>query len=170
MGGAATLEYLTQFLVTFYCGLSGSNALLGMQAASAYSLSVVLPVGAVVEAGCVHVGEHFEKKNIFYRAYGKTIILFSAGYAGFCALLLNLFPNFFASYATQIMGFIFSTLAITMAWQQQNKTPSHVFTKAFQSLNGYCNAFWDGDRSEAPVELSRVDVPNAALPTGLSAV
>ncbi|OGT42315.1 MAG: hypothetical protein A3F13_07315 [Gammaproteobacteria bacterium RIFCSPHIGHO2_12_FULL_40_19] len=97
IGCSATVEYAAQFLVTFYYGLSGTTALLGMQAASVCSLAISQPIYAISEAGSVKTANYFERKNPAYHLLGNTTLAFSVAYALFCGATINYFINSFAS-------------------------------------------------------------------------
>lgn len=232
IGSGATVEYVAQFLITLYCGLSGPAALLGMQAAFVCGLTVSFPVSAIVEAGSVKTANYFERKNSTYRLFGNMTLIFSAVYSIFCFLVLNYFSASFAglfinrqqfsneyfqiitqfiriqsgiellnsvrtssaailsacdetgfsfsvslafvfflnsmfatamqfalkkeattTYSTQLLGFIFSAMAIATAWHQQNKNSCNPFTQGFKKVNSYLNLFWEKSpvtQSESP--------------------
>lgn len=235
LGCGATVEYAAQFLITFYCGLSGPAALLGMQAAFVSGLAVSFPVSAISEAGSVKTANYFERKNQAYRLFGNMTLTFSATYSLFCFFVLNYFSASFAglfinnqqpsketkayfqeiihfiriqsgiellnsvktasasvlsscnevgfsfsvslafifflnsmlatvtqfafkqeaitTYGIQLIGFVFSAMAIVTAWHQQNKNPCNSFMQGFKKASAYLNGFWEKTpkmQSESP--------------------
>lgn len=80
-------------LTTFYCGLSGAGALVGLQAAGAYSYLVSLPIGGFSEASSVVVG-WLAKKN-WHEAckIGNLTILIGLLFSSLCAVVLFIFLN-----------------------------------------------------------------------------
>lgn len=93
IGLSASVEYITQFLVLMYCGLSGPIALLAAQTAATISIVNSFLVAAIYEGGGIKTAYYYEKKNVAYRSFGDMTIIASALHAGACLLPICFFTE-----------------------------------------------------------------------------
>ena len=92
-----SILYITLMLTTFLCGLSGSGALAGLQAAGAYGYIVTLPIGGLSEAASVVIGRLFKNNGDQAKKIGNSIIAISCAFSCFSAAMLFTFINPIAS-------------------------------------------------------------------------
>lgn len=85
--------YITLMLTTFICGLSGSGALAGLQAAGAYGYLVTLPLGGLSEAASVVIGRLYQDHWQEAKKIGNAIMMMGLLYSYLCAAALFIFIN-----------------------------------------------------------------------------
>ena len=84
---------ITFILTTQLCRLSGSAALIGLQAAGAYAYVVSLPIGGFSEATSVLIGQLFKNNWNDARKIGHFTILIGCFFSCLCAAALFIFIN-----------------------------------------------------------------------------
>lgn len=88
-----SILYITLMLTTFLCGLSGSGALAGLQAAGAYGYLITLPIAGLSEATSVVIGRLYKNNGEQSKKIGNAIIEISCAFSFFSALMLFTFIN-----------------------------------------------------------------------------
>lgn len=88
---------ISQALLTFSCGLSGTAPLVGLQAASTYSYLVGLPGEGILEAAAVLIAQFYEKDVTRFRQVSSLTFASTIGFSACSALFL--YAN--TSWATQ---------------------------------------------------------------------
>ena len=96
VGLSNTIEFAAQMLVTFYCGLSGDAALMGIQAAASYSIFVTYITEAIGEAASVKIGEYKDNPALA-RFIGTINIAVCFSLSSLSALFLFLFSEPYAN-------------------------------------------------------------------------
>lgn len=131
--GDAIME-VSQMLLTFSCGLSGSGALVALQAASTYSYCVALPGDGVMEAATVLAAQFYEKKDAErFRAVSRATLLTTTGFSFLSGTFLFLntpritgffMPNDAAHRAHFEMVSAFLRIQACMEWVNSVRNPS----------------------------------------------
>lgn len=80
-------------LTTFFCSVSGTGALIGLQAAGAYGYLVSLPISGFSEAASVLVGRLVKTNWDEARTIGNVALLINFVFSSFCAVLLFMYLN-----------------------------------------------------------------------------
>lgn len=90
LGFASSFESISQMIITLICGLSGSRALLGVQAALSYSLLITMPSDSLSETASVLIAAA-SNHTTCYKKIGNISTLICFVYASLAYLLLLLF-------------------------------------------------------------------------------
>ncbi|GEM_PF-5512770 len=88
-----SILYITLMLTTFLCGLSGSGALAGLQAAGAYSYIMTLPIAGLSEAASVVIGRLLKNNLDKAKEIGDTVITIASAFSCLSAVALFAFIN-----------------------------------------------------------------------------